>query len=691
MELEIINYIKNAKGHGLNETEIKQNLLNAGWEAAVVEECLIHAKALENQTTAAKPEPRIEPFKKPLETIAPQTAHANIAISQETFEQSPGKRFFKKPVFWISLTIFLIILAGGGYWYYAYGSFYTPTKVWNKFIKNEKNLIYENTFSASYTDLLNEEDKKKLGSLNLQDIKLDLKGKMYVNAVDPKNPESSAETKFSFGSGNTDFTTGYEYRLINKILYLNAGNNPFISSIIGAMAKDKKIDWIKIDLNAIEDEINKQSQSEEFGLEFTKIFNNSLKSELSKIWEDATFVKIEKYLGREKIENTPTFHFKNNLDKQAIKNAFENALNKIVQSVNQNAASEDKKIKDSDVSTAKAIANALVDKIQIQDFETWIGTRDFRLYKVKLTSNSPSFLSAVSDLDSVNPLESARSKSRDAKRLADIRQYASALELYFNDMNGYPEGKNGKAIDISPNYISIIPEAPLPSDGSCSDYYNAYWYEPKGKKTTNNGKSVYESYELTFCLGDVVGGYQPGFAKLTPAGIQGGIACPGTAQQCAPTNNAQNQPSVEDKAKELVEKWSFSATINFESTYSNYGKKQQIQAPENAFDIIEVFKTTQSKSNDSKRLADMRMMASALELYFNDKNQYPQNLQLLTPSYISSIPSAPLPPDGNCSDEDNGYKYKFVNSNSYELNFCLGQETGGYQAGKHYLSPAGIQ
>lgn len=35
-------------------------------------------------------------------------------------------------------------------------------------------------------------------------------------------------------------------------------------------------------------------------------------------------------------------------------------------------------------------------------------------------------------------LNSARAKSRDAKRIADVRQLASALELYFNDVSAYP-------------------------------------------------------------------------------------------------------------------------------------------------------------------------------------------------------------------------------------------------------------
>ncbi|MCF7820369.1 MAG: prepilin-type N-terminal cleavage/methylation domain-containing protein, partial [Candidatus Pacebacteria bacterium] len=39
---------------------------------------------------------------------------------------------------------------------------------------------------------------------------------------------------------------------------------------------------------------------------------------------------------------------------------------------------------------------------------------------------------------SVVALNSARQKSRDAKRVADIKQIQTALELYYNDNNGYP-------------------------------------------------------------------------------------------------------------------------------------------------------------------------------------------------------------------------------------------------------------
>ncbi|MCX6799899.1 MAG: prepilin-type N-terminal cleavage/methylation domain-containing protein, partial [Candidatus Falkowbacteria bacterium] len=40
-------------------------------------------------------------------------------------------------------------------------------------------------------------------------------------------------------------------------------------------------------------------------------------------------------------------------------------------------------------------------------------------------------------------LNNARTKSRDARRVSDIRQVQSALELYFNDNNSYPASVTG--------------------------------------------------------------------------------------------------------------------------------------------------------------------------------------------------------------------------------------------------------
>lgn len=106
-------------------------------------------------------------------------------------------------------------------------------------------------------------------------------------------------------------------------------------------------------------------------------------------------------------------------------------------------------------------------------------------------------------------LNSARSKSRDAKRLADVRQLVSALELYYNDENSYP-ATLPSLVDL--NYIGDIPTVPTPADGDCTSTQNNYIYTPTGTPAT--------TYTLTFCLGASTGGLGTGIHTASPAGIQ---------------------------------------------------------------------------------------------------------------------------------------------------------------------------
>ena len=104
-------------------------------------------------------------------------------------------------------------------------------------------------------------------------------------------------------------------------------------------------------------------------------------------------------------------------------------------------------------------------------------------------------------------LNSARSKSRDAKRLADSRQISSALELYFNDANSYP---GSLASLVSSGYLGALPSYPTPSgDGPCGAAITQYSY---------TGSST--AYTLTFCLGGSTGGLSSGVHTASQAGIQ---------------------------------------------------------------------------------------------------------------------------------------------------------------------------
>lgn len=127
-------------------------------------------------------------------------------------------------------------------------------------------------------------------------------------------------------------------------------------------------------------------------------------------------------------------------------------------------------------------------------------------------------------------LNSARAKSRDAKRLADLRQVASAMELYFNDYNSYPTGSTNNASGafstnanlaalLTPKYIGLLPAAPTPADGTCASTAtqgaNDYYWAGAGVNPT-----TLSNYTITFCLGANTGGYSAGPHTLTSAGIQ---------------------------------------------------------------------------------------------------------------------------------------------------------------------------
>ena len=91
-------------------------------------------------------------------------------------------------------------------------------------------------------------------------------------------------------------------------------------------------------------------------------------------------------------------------------------------------------------------------------------------------------------------LSTARKKGRDARRLADLRETQTALELYYSDNNAYPVATTQTNITtalaaLSPAYLSSISDDPL--GGS---YHYVY--------LSTSGGTFY-------CLGSVIEGTAP--------------------------------------------------------------------------------------------------------------------------------------------------------------------------------------
>ncbi|MDD2807456.1 MAG: prepilin-type N-terminal cleavage/methylation domain-containing protein [Patescibacteria group bacterium] len=115
-------------------------------------------------------------------------------------------------------------------------------------------------------------------------------------------------------------------------------------------------------------------------------------------------------------------------------------------------------------------------------------------------------------------LNSARLKARDAKRVADIKQVQTALELYFNDQQNYPgtTGTLGTASMVCLGtagfgtsgcggaYMGLVPSNPTPNGA-------VYVYSADGTSGT---------YSITFSLEGTTGGLGSGAHTASQDGLE---------------------------------------------------------------------------------------------------------------------------------------------------------------------------
>ena len=118
-------------------------------------------------------------------------------------------------------------------------------------------------------------------------------------------------------------------------------------------------------------------------------------------------------------------------------------------------------------------------------------------------------------------LGSARVKARDSKRLADLKQVQTALELYYTDKNDYPAGN---AVNLGDTDHFCLNGSGLVTAANCgtSPYMGQVPLDPKSTADT----PVYytytyssSSYTVNATLEGEVSGLAAGAIKLTPSGI----------------------------------------------------------------------------------------------------------------------------------------------------------------------------
>ena len=125
---------------------------------------------------------------------------------------------------------------------------------------------------------------------------------------------------------------------------------------------------------------------------------------------------------------------------------------------------------------------------------------------------------------SVVALNNARERARDSRRVSDIKQIQTALELYFNANDSYPESTStGEAHEElteleTDGYMDPIPQNPTPDDcGDVNGWTGEYLYTPSGDGS---------GYCLEYCIGSDTGGIDSGLRYASEMTVDAGDTCP---------------------------------------------------------------------------------------------------------------------------------------------------------------------
>lgn len=577
----VTDYIKSAREQGKTDAEIRTVLST---HPGVTENDI--TEGLTGQVFTSASADSVPPVSPAYPATAPAARPGFVGniptTSAEVVSSNPRKRSgIKRVVLTVLVVLVLLIVAGVAYAQYTgtYSLSWLPVnseKLWAKFQGQTVDQAVHSTFSFSYEDSGSDNAISPFGGV-LKNIKASVSGNAYANGARTADTlESQSNITYSLASGNTSFSTGLEFRVVGKALYLNIGQNPFLSTFMMGMSggmggvdeqETKHYDWIKISLDP--KFLEELGGDEGMGdTEIKTIIDQRYWQDLASQWKKQDFLEKPKYIGSETVSGVATLHYQTNIKKDVVRQAMTDVLTKVMAS----SDAESKK-------AAETFVSGMIDKLQVQSVDIWVGKRDAAVYKVTVQSNAPSvasFAKAMEDeskaemdaynaacsdytkpcnppaspstedrikkllaaldfnarfkldmlfydygkiqtveapkdfLDAGKELQGARSMSRDAKRLSDVRQLASALELYFNDNNKYPNQLSDLTAAGQYTYLGIVPTPPTELDGTCTAEQNKYTYTLTAPL----------DYRLLFCLGAQTGGYSAGVRTLSPAGIQ---------------------------------------------------------------------------------------------------------------------------------------------------------------------------
>jgi general secretion pathway protein G len=115
-------------------------------------------------------------------------------------------------------------------------------------------------------------------------------------------------------------------------------------------------------------------------------------------------------------------------------------------------------------------------------------------------------------------LGSARTKARDAKRLGDLRQIQTALELYYTDKNAYPTEATEVTLGDA-NHTCLNGATGFTTAGCANAYIGLVPKDPSNTGAYTYLSAAGTTYTVSTTLEGAVNDLAAGPIKATPSGI----------------------------------------------------------------------------------------------------------------------------------------------------------------------------
>jgi len=374
-----------------------------------------------------------------------------------------------------------------------------------------------------------------------EEVALKLKTKGRLDRSDPLNIKQNSTIDFSVETAGTSFFATAEVKEIDKKLFFKISKIPEFFKMF--IPKEYIDTWWKIDYERIEElkeDSNYAGQIPELNsskYDYKK--TREIKNEFGKIINRNNIIIFKEKLEKEIINGEECYHYKATIDK----NVLIEALMEMAKVIEKQ--STDKQSQESgDIKKIEEMINNIKNSLTGINLEMWIGKKSFYLHKMNYDADLDvsNFYSKYnlndekkydikisgdvlySEFNQTKIIEEteaeslvdkivesyikAKAKSRDARRISNVKQMQTALELYYNDHNGYP--KEFLAV-VEAGMLSSVPVYPESFGDNCEG--EDYLY-------LNDGDEQY--YELFYCLEDSMGNIKKGKNIATPEGIDAG-------------------------------------------------------------------------------------------------------------------------------------------------------------------------